>query len=191
MNRILIAITLLTSVIFAQATYVGSGSCKMCHNKDEKGAQYSIWETSTHAKAFETLKSGEAAAIVSEKGIKTDAWKSPECLVCHTTGFDNGGYEVMDEAFWSPNPDDRTAKKAVKRMSGLQSVGCEACHGAGSDYKSSKTMKAIYSGEIGRSTVGLISPSEETCKSCHNDKSPTFKSFDFDEFYEKIAHPIP
>ena len=117
--------------------------------------------------------------------------KCKMCLLCHTTGFNDGGYEVKDEAFWSPNPEDREATKSVKQMADLQSVGCEACHGPGSVYKSMSKMKAIYAGELDGSTVGLKVANEETCKTCHNEKSPTFKSFSFAEWFAKIAHPMP
>ena len=39
--------------------------------------------------------------------------------------------------------------------------------------------------------AGLIIPDEKTCIQCHNDKSPTYKEFDYKKFYAKIAHPIP
>lgn len=192
MKKIIILVVVLTATILAQDfDYIGTMGCKMCHKKEEKGAQFSKWEASVHASAFETLKTDQATKIIQEKGITTNAWETPECIKCHTTGFGDGGYEIMDEAFWSPAADDRTAAKAVKRMSGLQSVGCEACHGPGSEYKSKKKMEAIFNGEIDGTTLGLINPGETTCKGCHNKNSPTFKSFIFDEYWEKIAHPIP
>ncbi len=79
----------------------------------------------------------------------------------------------------------------MKRMIGLQSVGCESCHGAGSAYKSSSTMKSIYANEIDGKTVGLHTINKETCIACHNEKSPTFKPFNFEERVKVIAHPIP
>jgi len=192
MNKIIISVFVLATMLLAQNfEYVGTVGCKMCHNKDATGAQFSKWESSTHANAFETLKSDQAAKIVQEKGIDTHAWETPQCVKCHTTGFENGGYEIKDESFWSFDPNDKAAKKSVKTMSGLQAVGCEACHGPGSKYKSKKTMVAIFNGEIDGTTVGLINPGEDTCKKCHNENSPTFKSFVFDEYWDKIAHPIP
>jgi hypothetical protein len=192
MKRLIITLLTLSVLILAQDfEYVGTARCKMCHNKEEKGAQFSKWEASRHAKAFETLKSEQAAQIAADKGIEGNAWKAPECLKCHTTGFGAGGYEVMGDDFWNPADDDKVGRKAVKRMNGLQVVGCEACHGAGSAYKSSKTMKAIYSGEVDDTTVGLAQISEETCKTCHNEESPTFKPFNYEEMLQKIAHPRP
>lgn len=51
--------------------YVGAKKCKMCHNKDAKGAQYKQWLTTKHAKAMESLNAEEA--------------KDPTCLKCHST----------------------------------------------------------------------------------------------------------
>ncbi len=192
MNRILLLIALSSSVIIAQEfNFVGNSKCKMCHKKEEKGAQYVKWEASHHANAFETLKTEKAEQIAKEKGIEVDAWKSPICVKCHTTGFEKGGYEIKGDDFWNPVEDDKDGKKAVKRMIGLQAVGCEACHGAGSKYKSKKTMQGIYAGELDGAEYGLQSIGEEACKVCHNESSPTFKPFNFEERVEKIAHPIP
>jgi hypothetical protein len=51
--------------------YVGARKCKMCHNKAPKGAQYTQWAESRHAKAMESLNAEEA--------------KDPACLKCHST----------------------------------------------------------------------------------------------------------
>ena len=40
-------------------------------------------------------------------------------------------------------------------------------------------------------TKGLIIPDEALCKTCHNEKSPTFKGFNYAEMNAKIAHPNP
>jgi len=192
MKKLLIFMISLTFCLFAQDfEYIGNAKCKMCHKKEEKGAQYSKWEATSHAEAFETLKSEKAAQIAKKKGIESDAWKAPECLKCHTTGFGVGGYEVKDEAFWSPAADDKVGAKAVKRMTGLQSVGCESCHGPGSKYKSKKVKQAIIAGEKEASSVGLLEVNEETCMACHNEDSPNYKSFNYEEKAAEIAHPMP
>ena len=36
--------------------------------------------------------------------------------------------------------------------------------------------------------AGLKNPDEALCKTCHNDKSPTFKGFDFAKAKEKGGH---
>ena len=97
----------------------------------------------------------------------------------------------MGADFWNPAADDKEGAKAVKLMIDLQSVGCESCHGPGSAYKSSKVKNAILAGEITAASVGLLEVNEATCLTCHNEKSPTFKSFNFEEKSAKIAHPYP
>ena len=32
---------------------------------------------------------------------------------------------------------------------------------------------------------------EAKCRTCHNEKSPTAKAFNYDEMWQKIAHPKP
>lgn len=155
-----------------QREFVGASKCKTCHKKEEQGAQFVKWSESPHAKAYATLASDEAKAIAKEKGIE-DPQKADECLKCHVTGhgvaaeFLGTKYDVAD------------------------GVGCESCHGAGGDYYRKKTMAAITAGEIDGATVGLVRPTEETCKGCHNEESPTFDGFDFKEMAKKIAHPWP
>jgi hypothetical protein len=34
-------------------------------------------------------------------------------------------------------------------------------------------------------------PTAETCHGCHNEESPTFKDFNFEERVAQIAHPYP
>lgn len=53
------------------AKYVGAAKCKMCHNKAEKGGQFSEWQAGPHANAMKLLKGDEA--------------KNPKCLKCHST----------------------------------------------------------------------------------------------------------
>ncbi len=189
----IIAVWLISIVfVFGQEfDYVGTGKCKMCHKSDKKGAQYKIWEKGSHAGAFETLKSEESAEIAEKQGIKGPAYEAAECLICHTTGYGKGGYEVKGDEFWNYDPKDKKAKKAVKRMASLQSVGCEACHGPGSGYKKKKTMEGTFNGTIDFASVGLWAPDEGICVTCHNEKSPTHKTFNFDERVKEISHPYP
>lgn len=192
MEKLLIFMISLTFCLFAQDfEYVGNMKCKMCHKKVEVGEQYAKWEASSHAKAFETLKSEKSAQIAAEKGIEGEAWKAPECLKCHVTGFGVDGYEVKCDDFWNPAEDDKAGAKAVKRMKGLEAVGCEACHGPGSKYKSKKVKLAIVAGEIEASSVGLLKVNKETCIACHNDESPTYKPFNYEEKVLEIQHPKP
>lgn len=152
--------------------YIGTKKCKMCHNSKKSGEAYKIWSASKHAKAYETLASEESKAIAKKMGIE-DPQKSDKCLSCHVTGY------------------GKAAEMFAKTFTMEEGVGCESCHGPGSKYKSMKVMKNIHAGKEKRADYGLVIPTEEQCKSCHNEKSPTFKSFDFAKFSAQIAHPIP
>jgi cytochrome c peroxidase len=72
-----------------------------------------------------------------------------------------------------------------------QGVSCEACHGAGSEYNDMKVMKQITAGEVKGADYGLTDADEANCVTCHNEKSPTFKGFEYKEYVLKIVHPIP
>lgn len=160
----------------AQNKFVGAKKCGMCHKKAKDGEQLKIWKNSPHAKAFETLKSEKADKIAAERGFKTKAAETEECVACHTTGH---GVD---------------AKLFAKKFKVEDGVQCEACHGAGSKFKSKKVMKdhgkAVAAGLTDFSAEGSA---EKLCKTCHNEKSPTFKEkgFDFKKMWEKIKHPIP
>ncbi|MFH1277075.1 MAG: cytochrome c family protein [Candidatus Eisenbacteria bacterium] len=156
----------------AAFTYTGAAKCKTCHSTAKSGGQYKLWEASLHAGAFKTLQTEAANKIAQEKGIKVPAAEAPECLGCHVTAH-GAAAEV---------------RGAVTNEEG---VGCESCHGPGSEYFKMSVMKQLYAGEIEGATVGLTEANEALCVTCHNEKSPTFKGFKFDEYAAKIAHPIP
>ena len=149
---------------------IGAPKCKICHGA-KTGDQWKIWTESGHAKAFEVLGTPEAKAIAEKKGLG-DPQKEAECLACHTThGF--LGKDVV--------------VSASGKYEDAEGVGCEACHGPGSEYKSNKIMKdrdaAIAAGLV-------MNKSVEHCQKCHNEKSPTFKPFDFEKRWEQIKHPV-
>jgi len=105
--------------------------------------QYSVWSESRHAKALATLEN---------EGKQSDA----ACLRCHVTGyrfFD--GFESS-----SDTPE-------------LASVGCEMCHGVGSNHVETPTK---HYGKTSR----------RGCRSCHDEQnSPQFQ---YNVYYKKIAH---
>lgn len=164
-----------STLIIAQShKYVGVSVCATCHKTEKSGNQLSIWSNSAHAKALETLKSEKSKEIVTKMGMKTEAYESPECLKCHTTGY---GYatEMFDAKF--------------KAEDGVQ---CESCHGAGSDYKVMKVMKNREESIKNGMTNILVSDgsAEKLCLTCHNDESPTFQGFNFEESWNTIKHPV-
>ena len=148
--------------------YMGAKSCKGCHNLPKTGKQFDKWLASEHAQAYQSLASEQSKTIAKEMKIE-DPQKSEKCLACHVTG-----YGVADSLLG--------AKYSME-----DGVTCEACHGAGEKYKSMSTMKDKKLAL----TRGLIEPTEEGCVSCHNEKSPTFKAFKFEEKLKAIDHSYP
>lgn len=147
--------------IAADHAYISGAKCMMCHKIPKGGEVWQIWEASDHAKAFESLN--------AEKGETED----PACLRCHTTGFEEGGYEPG---------------QVEVDFTGVQ---CEACHGPGADYKiihsKVETKEAAYE------EAGLMKPNEETCLRCHNEENPfnPEEPFDYEEMWAKIVHTLP
>jgi hypothetical protein len=162
--------------------YVGSKACKKCHLK-----LYKSWEKTKSAKAFETLKPGQAVEAKKKYDLdpEKDYTKDESCLKCHVTGYGKkGGYAIPDAG----------DAKAVKRAKTLEGSGCESCHGPGSEYnkvfkdiqKSKRTYKVeeLYA-------VGLSKMDASACTDCHNDTSPTYdesKKLDYERDKDKETH---
>jgi len=96
--------------------------------------------------------------------LKPDEQKDPKCLTCHVTGY-------------------RTTRQVKSELVGIQ---CEACHGPGSLYLNIHIKKD----KEGARKAGMIAkPNPDSCKTCHNEESPTFKGFDYAKMWEVIKHP--
>lgn len=147
--------------------YVGVAKCKTCHGKEELGDQVSVWEDGPHAYAMESLESGLAKDWAREVGID-DPTTAEECVRCHTTA-----YGVSDDLKGS-------------KFSHDEAVTCEACHGAGSDYRKKKTMMDHDAAVA----AGLVEQTEAVCLTCHNSDSPAWSGFDYEKYVREIAHPL-
>jgi len=178
MNKIMVLLTVVAGVLTSAGslgaqdkagnTYLGVKSCAgLCHKSEKQGNQLGIWEKTGHAQAYTTLTTAKANDIAKAKGLATPAAESPECLQCHTLRGD-------------------------VKVDAKDGVQCEICHGAGSEYKSVSVMKdkakAIAAGMTEYKNTAAI---EKQCRSCHNEKSPTFKEFNFEERWAKIRHTVP
>lgn len=148
-------------------SYVGVEQCVMCHKSEKSGNQAGIWKQSKHAEAYNTLSTPRADEIAKSKGLAVPAKDAPECLECHTV---------------------RSSEPEHRKLG----VQCEACHGPGSAYRKMSVMKdkalSIAAGMTPHEDKAAI---ERQCRSCHNEKSPTFKEFNFEERWAKIRHPKP
>ncbi len=134
------------------AAYVGTSQCKVCHLAD-----WEVWSKSKHAVAWETL-------VDAEKDPKRYGWPVtayPDCVSCHVVGHrEQTGFVSFEDT-----PD-------------LADVGCERCHGPGSDHMASGGKKKL-------GIIGGIAPSL-LCIQCHDfEQSPTFV---YGERWPKIEH---
>lgn len=122
--------------------YAGSTSCQDCH-----GDEYEKWSRSKHAHAFERLEEVNKAF-------------DPDCIVCHTVGFEQPGGFV--DTLLTP---------------GLMNVQCESCHGAGRAHAES-------GGQAGLGHAGWSRP--QVCGQCHtHDHSP---DFNLERYWPQIGH---
>ncbi|MFQ5776785.1 MAG: cytochrome c family protein [Terriglobia bacterium] len=147
----------------AEAQYVGAKRCRPCHL-----AQYKSWQKTKMANVFELLKPGVRAEVKRAHDIDPDKdyTNDPNCLQCHVTGWgEPGGFVSLE----------KTPK--------LVGVQCEVCHGPGKGYLKPILM-SLKNKQYKRSDLlaaGMVIPSEEVCRKCHNEKSPFYKPFDYEE----------
>ncbi len=107
--------------------------------------EYAMWSSKGHADAFATL-------------VEVGSDRDPECVVCHVVGMDRESGFVTEE-----------------ETPGLKDVGCEVCHGPGSEHNASQ---------------GLTPTTEPktTCLDCHTPEHSGGYAGHEEEFREKIMH---
>ena len=150
----------------AQRTYVGASGCSNCHK-----VATASWEMSVHAKAFEVLKPGvkKQEKLKGKLDPNKDYTTDKICLKCHATGYQEiGGFK--DAA-------------STPEMAG---VGCESCHGPGSEYRVLHDKKKNFTREEAKAAGEIYgSLDANVCKNCHLGKESTFteqvdKKYKFD-----------
>ncbi len=107
--------------------FVGSQSCQECHEKEFK----SFKANAKKAHAYESVR--KMLHAVSGDELK-------KCYECHTTGYGQPGGFVSEA-----------------QTPGLAEVGCESCHGPGSEHVQSQDRKDIKA-----------KLNAKDCVSCHN-----------------------
>ena len=110
---------------------------------------HKTWANSSHAKAFETLNLKESQS-------------DPKCIKCHTVGFgEESGY------------------KRIFKNAKLTNVGCENCHGPGSEHVRQRTsgLKNLFTYR----PVG-----EGDCRSCHYGEFS--RPFNWEHMWPIIKH---
>jgi hypothetical protein len=117
-----------------KATYVGSKRCGDCHDHAWK-----VWAKTPHFGATQTLED-----LKHPSGRHYD----PECMMCHTTGFKHpGGYNdpVAGLAAWPPPVGLKPNPKQLHKLNDkLRGVGCESCHGPGSEHEKNPDDAKLY-----------------------------------------------
>ncbi len=134
------------------AAYVGSQTCQSCHP-----TAYGAWAKSKHALAWKTLQDAEA----DPKRYGWPVTHYPDCVSCHVVGYrEQTGFLDFDE---TPQ---------------LAAVGCERCHGPGSEHVMSGGQKAL--GMHGGVQSSIL------CVQCHDfEQSPNFV---YGERWKLIEH---
>lgn len=111
--------------------------------------EYMTWSRTGHAKAYDTLK---------RKNVHMD----PACLKCHTVGLG-----------------EKTGFKRNKPLKHLEGVGCESCHGPGSNHIASRSS--------GKQSFYRMRPlSESDCIQCHYGEFS--RPFKWQHFWPRVAH---
>jgi cytochrome c553 len=164
--------------------YVGDVTCKLCHNREDFGEQWTIWRNSPHARAYETLLNEKSLQIAKERNLKVAPSEAGECLRCHVTAYDR---------------DTGIVPPPLRMTEGVQ---CETCHGPGSLHVPDGRHRWINRDASVDTLANIIRPDGRACVRCHRRQSPTWDperyalpggqttGFDFQQAFAKIAHPI-
>jgi len=145
--------------------YTGSVAYAECHHGPTMGYQASKWRASAHARAYAVLGTPRARTVAREMAVSEEPLTAAACLKCHATAYHDaaGGLLASYEIY--------------------EGVGCEACHGAGSEYALETVMRDGRSAHA----AGLKPQTRDTCLRCHEDAHG--KPFDHEAALRLIAHP--
>ncbi|HVJ69311.1 MAG TPA: multiheme c-type cytochrome [Caulifigura sp.] len=143
--------------------FVGVDQCKDCHKE-----AYDVWKNSRHAFATASLSKGRAD---EPKEYVVDRKFDPECIACHTTG-------------WQPQRAERYISGYVDLVKTPHLAGqqCENCHGPGSAHVKLETAFAKDKKETPElKSVREALMNTRDCEDCHDhDNSP---HFEFDKYW--------
>jgi hypothetical protein len=159
--------------------YIGSESCKGCHDD-----AYDKWKHTPHSWAYKTL-------VDVAKNPSLNQY-DPECIVCHTIGF----------TYKTGFRDEKTTPKLIN-------VGCESCHGPGSEHRAAEQLlQAAMPSPLSQAWRDAMNPwrtpdnpenekqlnkrilaADAMCRSCHDtDNDVTWKNKAYERKWLKIWH---
>jgi len=122
------------------------------------------------------LLAGTSAALADPAYIG-----AAKCKMCHKVQFTSWESLTHAKAFERLKPEEQSKAECLEchatgSSAELPGVQCEACHGAGSDYKSLKVMKE----RDASLAAGLLIPDQKTCEGCHVGAPHEQPAFDFE-----------
>jgi hypothetical protein len=133
--------------------------CMTCHSSSPKFADiFNRWKVSGHANIFKSQITTGAA------------YYSTSCMKCHTTGYDhnvtaaNGGFDDVAATLgwvWQGPPNAGkwdSLKTTHSGLVNLATIGCESCHGPGSEHSAGGIVSKIQ-----------ISNQSGVCAQCHDE----------------------
>jgi len=138
-----------------------------------------VWKDSNHAHAYQTL-------ITGREGTKNPIARNhdPECINCHTTGWDPQGVFPYVGGFYS-----------LERTPKLKDQQCENCHGPAAKHVElelawKRDPKSVKKDDLDagrkRATLKVAEIRKTLCYKCHDlDNDP---NFDFDKYWPQIEH---
>lgn len=145
--------------------FVGSQACGECHTK-----AFASWSDTPHAHATQTLVD-----------LDPPRHYDPECVSCHSTGWQPQQYVPFASGFDS-----------LETTPLLAANGCENCHGPGSSHARAENEATLPDDEMKRLRASMRLPLAEaaqSCEACHDhDNSPDFERLGFDHYWQEVEH---
>ncbi|MCU0715284.1 MAG: hypothetical protein MUD03_04070 [Pirellula sp.] len=150
--------------------FVGSEKCGECHT-----TAFDIWKNTPHSHATDSIVEPPERSLARHF--------DPECISCHTTGWNPQGFLPYKTGF-----------ESLEKTPHMLGNGCENCHGPGKnhadaesgDIEASKEMLAKLRQEMQLP----LAKAHDKCLECHDiDNSPDFhKDNAFEEYWEQVKH---
>jgi hypothetical protein len=131
-----------------------------------------------------------AVVLLSAVAGAADFLGPESCKGCHTEAYEAWRASKHARSTESLTPEQQKDARCTTCHSPnladqkTTGISCETCHGGGQYYAPAYVMKDA---ELAR-LVGLLDPSEKSCRSCHEASSPSLKPFQFTEKLKAMDH---